>query len=69
MAETVRPYDLIAIQEVVAGYGGQAVARLADELNRTGQKWDYSFIEVPQAALHTKMGAMHLFGRQRKLPR
>jgi hypothetical protein len=30
----VRDYDIIAIQEVVAGYGGaQAVAKLADELN------------------------------------
>ena len=38
----LRDYDLIAIQEVVAGYGGaQAVARLADELNRKGSKWDY----------------------------
>jgi hypothetical protein len=31
---------IIAIQEVVAGYGGaQAVAKLADELNRKGSKW------------------------------
>lgn len=38
----LRDYDLIAIQEVVAGYGGaQAVAKLADELNRKGAKWDY----------------------------
>jgi endonuclease/exonuclease/phosphatase family metal-dependent hydrolase len=42
MAEIVREADLVAIQEVVAGYGGaQAVARLADELNRMGAKWDY----------------------------
>jgi hypothetical protein len=34
-------YDIIAVQEVVAGYGVQAVARLSDELNRTGSKWDY----------------------------
>ena len=33
----------MAIVEVVAGLGGsQAVARLADELNRKGSKWDYS---------------------------
>ncbi|MFD2890877.1 endonuclease/exonuclease/phosphatase family protein [Flavobacterium chuncheonense] len=38
----IKNYDIIAIQEVVAGYGGtQAVARIADELNRTGEKWDY----------------------------
>ncbi|EIA10504.1 endonuclease/exonuclease/phosphatase family protein [Flavobacterium frigoris] len=42
IVETVRDYDIIAIQEVVAGYGGaQAVAQLADELNRKGAKWDY----------------------------
>ncbi len=42
IAQTVRDYDIVAIQEVVAGYGGaQAVARLADELNRMGSKWDY----------------------------
>lgn len=42
IANTVRDFDIIAIQEVVAGYGGaQAVAKLADELNRKGAKWDY----------------------------
>ena len=42
MAETLKTFDVVALQEVVAGYGGpQAVARLADELNRTGAKWDY----------------------------
>ncbi len=42
IANTLRDYDIIAIQEVVAGYGGpQSVAKLADELNRKGAKWDY----------------------------
>lgn len=42
MANALRDFDVIAIQEVVAGYGGpQAVGRLADELNRKGDKWDY----------------------------
>ncbi len=42
IATTVNAYDIVAIQEVVAGPGGaQAVARLADELNRKGSKWDY----------------------------
>lgn len=42
MANTIKEYDIVALQEIVAGYGGtQAVARLADELNRTGTKWDY----------------------------
>lgn len=43
MAAITKDYDVIAIQEVVAGYGGaQAVARLADELNRKGSQWDYT---------------------------
>jgi endonuclease/exonuclease/phosphatase family metal-dependent hydrolase len=43
IANIVRDYDIIVIQEVVAGYGGaQAVARLADELNRKGSKWNYT---------------------------
>lgn len=42
IAEIVRDTDILAIQEVVAGYGGaQAVAKLADALNRKGSKWDY----------------------------
>lgn len=43
IAKTVNEYDIILIQEVVAGYGGsQAVARLVSELNRKGFKWNYS---------------------------
>lgn len=42
MAEVLRDFDVVAIQEVVAGDGGaQAIAQLADELNRKGSKWDY----------------------------
>lgn len=42
IANTLKSYDIIAIQEVVAGDGGaQAVAKLAAELNRKGSKWDY----------------------------
>ena len=42
MAGLLREFDVVGIVEVVAGRGGsQAVARLADELNRTGNKWDY----------------------------
>lgn len=43
IANTVKNYDIIAIQEVVAGDGGaESVAKLADELNRKGSKWDYT---------------------------
>ncbi len=42
IADFVRGYDIVAIQEVVAGYGGtQAVAALSDVLNRKGAKWSY----------------------------
>ncbi len=43
IANTIKHYDIIAIQEVVAGDGGtQAVARLSDQLNLMGTtKWDY----------------------------
>ena len=42
IANEVNDLDIVSIQEVVAGYGGaQAVARLADALNRRGVKWDY----------------------------
>ncbi len=43
IAKIVKEADIIAIQEVVGGYGGpQAVARLSDQLNRMGDKWDYA---------------------------
>lgn len=46
IASTLKTFDIIAIQEVVAGDGGaDAVARLTDALNRKGTKWDYSISE------------------------
>lgn len=43
IAKKLRDFDVLAIMEVVAGPGGaQAVGRLAEELNRTGAKWDYA---------------------------
>lgn len=42
IANILLHYDIITIQEVVAGYGGaQAVAKLAASLNQKGTKWDY----------------------------
>ncbi len=47
MANTLKTFDLIALQEVVPGPGGpQAVSRLVDQLNRTGQAWSYT-ISLP----------------------
>lgn len=46
IAVVLKPYDVVAIQEVVAGPGGAAaIARLHEALNRTGSKWDYCISE------------------------
>lgn len=44
IANTIKDIDVLAIQEVVAkdAGGAEAVARLANALNRKGAKWDYS---------------------------
>lgn len=44
IAKILRDFDIVAIQEVVAKdpAGAQAVAKIANELNRMGSKWDYS---------------------------
>jgi deoxyribonuclease-1-like protein len=53
IANTVKDYDVVTIQEVVAGDGGaQAVARLADELNRKGYKWDYRISEPTSSSAY-----------------
>ena len=53
IANTVNEYDIIAIQEVVAGHGGaQAVAKLADELNRKGSKWDYTISDPTSSSAY-----------------
>lgn len=43
IANILRDFDIVALQEVVAKdpAGAQAVAKIADELNRMGFKWDY----------------------------
>lgn len=51
MAKVVNQFDVIAIQEVVAGYGGsQAIAKLADELNRKGATWSYAISEPTESS-------------------
>lgn len=53
IANTVKDYDVIALQEVVAGDGGaQTVAKLADELNRKGSKWDYIISEPTSSSAY-----------------
>jgi len=49
IAETIAPYDVVALQEVVAGpNGAKAVARLSAELNRTGAQWNYIISDPTQ---------------------
>jgi deoxyribonuclease-1-like protein len=53
IANTIKDYDVIAIQEVVAGYGGsQAVVKLVDALNRMGNKWDYTISNPTTSAAY-----------------
>lgn len=53
IANTIKDFDVVAIQEVVAGNGGsQAVARLNDELNRKGFKWNYTISEPTKSSSH-----------------
>lgn len=43
IADVIKDYDLVALQEVsVEDAGARAVARLSDELNRKGNKWTYT---------------------------
>lgn len=53
IANTVKDYDIVALQEIVAGDGGaQAVAQLADELNRKGAQWDYVISEPTSSSAY-----------------
>ncbi|MEP6952193.1 MAG: endonuclease/exonuclease/phosphatase family protein, partial [Ginsengibacter sp.] len=54
IANTVKDYDVIAIQEVVAkdSGGAQAVARLSDALNRKGTKWNYAISDITSGSAY-----------------
>src|SRR6218665_2002392 len=53
IANTVKEYDVVALQEIVAGEGGaKAVARLADELNRKGSQWDYAISDPTSSSAY-----------------
>ncbi|WPO79190.1 endonuclease/exonuclease/phosphatase family protein [Flavobacterium sp. KACC 22761] len=53
IASTLLDYDIVAIQEVVAGYGGaQAIAKLATQLNEKGSKWDYAISEPTSSSCY-----------------
>lgn len=53
IATQIKNYDIVALQEIVANPGGpQAVAKLADELNRTGAKWEYAVSEPTSSSAY-----------------
>jgi deoxyribonuclease-1-like protein len=55
IANTILNYDIIAIQEVVAGYGGaQAIAKLTRILNEKGSSWDYSVSNPTSSSRYKK---------------
>lgn len=62
IAKIIREFDIVAIQEVVAKdpAGAQAVAKIADELNRMGNKWDYS-ISNPTKSPSSNMSERYAF--------
>ena len=54
IAAVLKTFDIIAIQEVVAGTGGpKAVAKLVDQLNRSGQQWDYSISDPTSGSAYS----------------
>jgi intracellular sulfur oxidation DsrE/DsrF family protein len=64
IANYLRDYDIIAVQ-VVAGYGGvQAVARLSDELNRTGSKWDYIISDPTSSSPYKRALCIYMENQQ-----
>lgn len=47
MAESLKTFDIVAIQEINSGPdGAQAVGKLVAALNRTGDKWTYSISDI-----------------------
>lgn len=55
IANTILSYDIIAIQEVVAGYGGaQAISKLTRILNEKGTKWAYSVSNPTSSSSYKK---------------
>ena len=62
IAQIIKEFDIIAIQEVVAidPKGAQAVAKISDELNRLGNKWDYS-ISNPTKSPTNNMSERYAF--------
>lgn len=57
IATTLNKYDIVTIQEVVAGEGGaKAVSRLVAILNNKGFKWDFSVSDITSYASFNSVG-------------
>ena len=55
IANTIKDYDIITIQEVVAGYGGaQSVTKLVEILNLKGFKWEYQISNPTSSSAYKK---------------
>ncbi|PKP17796.1 MAG: endonuclease, partial [Bacteroidetes bacterium HGW-Bacteroidetes-23] len=53
IANQIKDYDIVALQEIVVNpSGAQAVAQLAEELNRTGNKWDYAISDPTSSSAY-----------------
>jgi endonuclease/exonuclease/phosphatase family metal-dependent hydrolase len=53
VANQIKNYDIVALQEIVVNpSGAKAVAQLADELNRTGNKWDYAISDPTSSSAY-----------------
>lgn len=53
IANTIKDYDIITIQEVVAGYGGaQSITKLVEILNQKGSKWDYQISDPTSSSAY-----------------
>jgi len=62
IARLINSYDIVGVQEVVARdpRGAQTVAKIVDELNRMGNKWDYA-ISNPTNSPSNKMSERYAF--------
>lgn len=51
MAQTLRDFDVVALQEITIGpQGAQAVAAIVQLLNRSGAQWDYALSDATQGS-------------------
>jgi len=65
IAKIVQDYDILAIQEVVSGYGGsQAVARLVSQLNRMGKNWEYALSDPTKSPKYKTERYAYIWNRK-----